>query len=180
MHEDPRKAGYGYFIHSVGEELSHLEAEISYRRSSGEALGFLEANADSIARHREKVRDAAQKRGINPDEAEKRFGKLNVRAVCERVGIEKAYKTTFAFYSSSVYEKNAATPEFLEPDREVARFELGPIIGTPPAGTFDALKTLVLVLGFAADLLEDYALSKETKVFSKELEKRGRIDGDVI
>jgi hypothetical protein len=171
MHEDPRKAAYGFLLHSVSEELRHLEAEIAYRRSSGEALGFLEANAHSRARHREEVRDAAQKRGIDPNEAEERFGKLNVRVVCERVGIEKAYKTTFAFYSSFVHEKNAATPEFLESDRGLARFELGPLVGTPPAGTFDALKTLVLVLGFAADLLEDSALSKDTKVLSKELDE---------
>lgn len=167
MHEDPRQAAYGFLLHSSAEKLAYLEAEIAYRRSSGEALGLLEANLDLRRKHQEEVCNAARKRGMDPVEAQKRFGKLNVRAVCERVGIEKAYKVTFAFYSSFVHEKNAATHEFLESDRGVARFELGPLVETPLAGTFDALKTLFLVLGFAADLLEDSALSRETKGLSK-------------
>jgi len=69
-----------------------------------------------------------------------------------------------------VHEKNAATGEFLESDRGVARFELGPLVESPLAGTFGALKTLILVLGFAADLLEDSALSRETKVLSRRLD----------
>ena len=107
---------------------------------------------------------------MDPVEAQKRFGKLNVRAVCERIGIPRAYKVTFAYYSSFVHEKNEATYEFLESDERLARFELGPLVETPLAATLDALKTLFLVLGFAADLLEDSNLSGETKVLSRKLD----------
>jgi hypothetical protein len=64
------------------------------------------------------------------------------------------------------HERNAATSEFVESVQEVARFELGLLVGILPAKTFDALKALFLTLGFAGDLLEDSALSKDVTEYT--------------
>ena len=113
----------------------------------------------------------AAKRGYDPEEVRKRHGKLNIREICKRFGIEKAYLVDFAFESSHVHEKHVAYSSYSF-DKDGRRFfNLGIVEEGIPHAVADILINLSRVLVVSSRLLEDESLIKKSEVLAKSVHK---------
>jgi hypothetical protein len=163
MQEDPIAAAYGYLLHGVTTEIGTVEAEIEHRAKSGEELGNLRRNLESLNSYRKDLEKLAIEQGRDPLKAKNKFGKLNVRQTCERLGIEKAYHVTYAWDSGFVHESNIASSDFTSQYRAEWCFDLGPLVEVPSEDAVDALRQCSFVLLWSADILGETDLADSAR-----------------
>ncbi len=149
-----------------------MQVELEYRQGEGMNAGNLARNLRALQEELMQLRDAAAHLGLNPDEIQKKHGKLNVREVCKRFGIEKAYLVNYAYCSSHVHEKNVATRDFYAPTPDEHAFNLGPVPLAAPHAIADALTGLAHVLDFASQIVEDQAAVTRSQDLLHELSVR--------
>ena len=173
MQEDPIAAAYGYLLQGVTTEIGTLEAEIEHRVKLGEQLGNLRRNLESLNSHRKELEKLATEQGRDPSRAKNKFGKLNVRQTCDRLGLEKSYLVTFAWDSGFVHEVNIASSDFTTQHGPEARFEAGPLVEVPDAAAVDALRQCSFVLLWSAETLGETDLADATQKCIDRLHARG-------
>jgi hypothetical protein len=111
-----------------------------------------------MKKHLENLQVLCRSREIDPELARKKHGRLNIREICRKFGIEKAYLVNYAYTSSFVHEKNVATADFYEGSPGSHKFEMGPIPKATSYAIADILMSLSLVLEIGCKILEDDGL----------------------
>jgi hypothetical protein len=164
MPADPIAASLGYLLAGVGTELSVAHAERTSRIDEDlPSSDALERNIENIeARHTE-LETLARARGLDPQLIEGKYGRLNFRDACSRLGIERAYLVNYAFASGYAHEKNVATSDFLSIDEDERRFELGPVRDSRIEAVADTLRYLFLAIHCAATVLGDQTASAQAE-----------------
>lgn len=152
---DPIAASLAYLIQGAHEEISTMEVELAYRRQQSIEAINLPINLKRMKKYLEELQVLSRRRNIDPDLARKKHGKLNIREICRKFDIEKAYLVDYAYTSSFVHEKNVATAEFYEGSPGSHKFEMGPIPKAIPYAIADILMSLSLVLEIGCKILED-------------------------
>jgi hypothetical protein len=157
--ENPVAGALGYLLEGLTSEAGQLTTELDHRQRVGEPVFQGPENLKSIQEQVRKLEAHARKLGHDPDKIRKRHGHLNVFQVCERFGLEKAYRVDYAFGSGHVHEKNVA-PSLFTAEKDGGReFEMGPIPGHGEPVTLDSMMDLTLVVGATAGVLGDKELS---------------------
>jgi hypothetical protein len=161
----PVEAALGYLLDSAAIEIGHLETEVGFREAEAEPLGFAAVNLDLAREHYGDLRDAAAAKGFDPERLRSRYGRLNYRDVCRRLGIERAYQVGYAFMGAYVHEKNAATDDFVMEKDGQRSFVVGPV-GPPErnaASVLDALVDMTRILPVAATIMEREGLAETSE-----------------
>lgn len=152
----PVEAALGYLLDSAAIEIGHLDAEIGYMEAEGEPVGCAPQNLRRARNHYADLREAASKKGFDPDLLRSRYGRLNYRDVCQRFEMERAYRVGYAYLGAFAHEKNAAADDFVSEKGERRDFEMGPV-GPPErnaATVFDVLGLMTAILPIAASIME--------------------------
>ena len=168
----PEAASLGYLMQGATEEISVMEVELAHRTRNGTETVNLPANLNREREHLEDLRKLCIEKGIDPELALKKHGKLNVRETCRKFGIEKAYLVDYALDSSHVHEKNVATSHFHSESTASHEFELGPIPVAVPHAVADTLRNLSLVLEIGCQILEDQELIRRTADLRRAVQER--------
>jgi len=172
MGKDPVAASLGYLIQGSLEELSTARVEFNYRKDQQLESHNMHRNIQALESHLDSLYETTRKRGYDPEEIRKKYGKTNVREVCKRYGIEKAYLVDFAHYSSHVHEKNVATNLFASESPSTRDFAMGPIPNAIPHCIADALTNLIRVIEFGCVLVEDEKLISRAQKVGTQLTER--------
>ena len=152
----PAEAALGYLLDSAAIEIGHLSAEIGYMEAEGKPPGFAPENLERAHKHHSDLGQAASDMGFDRDRLQSRYGRLNYRDVCQRFGMDRAYKVGYAFLGAFAHEKNAAASDFVTDKGEHRDFEVGPV-GPPErnaATVFDVLGLMAAILPVAASIME--------------------------
>ena len=160
MTSQPIAAALGFLLDSAASEISHVQAELSYRQINSEPIHLLAKNLAVLQRHYELLKQATRDRHLDPDRIRRTHGRLNIREVCKRFDIEKAYLVDYAFNSAYVHEKNAASSEYVIEGEHERQFHLGPV-GSPDAAAamvFDVLMNMARVLTTATRIVQEKAI----------------------
>lgn len=169
LKENPIKGSIGYLLFGVSEEIKSLDAEIEHRKSRQQVLGKLERNRKTIKEYHDELKAIAKKRGINPDQAQKEFGKINTKKLCKKYGIGKAYKVNFAFQSGFIHARYETRQDFYEESSGMRTFNMGLLESGCREAALDALLNLALVISFAAEVVEDKKVITETDSILREI-----------
>jgi len=156
MSRRPVAAALGFLLDSTALEISHVQAELDHRQVNGEPVHLLPKNRETLQAHYEALNRAARDRHLDPDEIRRTHGRLNIREVCKRFDIEKAYLVDYAFNSAYVHEKNAASSEYVIEGENERQFHLGPIgvPGGPATIAVDVLMNMARVLTIATRIVQ--------------------------
>ena len=158
MTTDPIAASLAYLMQGANEEISTMEVELAYRKQHGLEAINLPTNLKHMHKYVENLQVLCRNRGIDPEVARKKHGKLNIREICRKFGIEKAYLVNYAYTSSYIHEKNVATADFYYESPGSRNFEMGPIPQAISYAIADSLMNLALVLEIGCKILEDEGL----------------------
>lgn len=179
----PVHAAFGYILDGLASEIARMEAELEHRRAASEPVHQLPANLDAYRKEFADLSAAAQARDLAPELVRRRHGRLNIREVCKRFGIEKAYLVDYASASNYVHEKGAAAGGYMEDVAQGRRFHLGPIgvLGGPTTIAIDGLTNFARVLAVATRVVEDEPLVQQADGLSGRLaEIRMRLDSETF
>ena len=168
---NPISGSLGYLIQGSAEEISAMEAELNHRTKTGEVTGNLGVNLESMRKHMSLYESLARRHNLNPRKIQKQHGILNVRNVCKKYGIEKAYFVDYCYYSSHVHEKNVATSEFLKDREGIRQFEFGPIADGCVECVVDVLRNLGMVISIASDILQDKDINRSIRAMRAKLDE---------
>jgi len=174
MKEDPVAASYGYLLHGASTEIKVIEVEIEHREKFGEEPGFMHKNLKSLKLYRKMLEELCIAQNRDPLTALNKFGRLNVRQVCKRLGIEKAYSVTFSWDSGFVHGNNITSDQFVYDHGPDVHFDLGPLLDSPDAGIIDALRQCSFVLFWSADIIDDQELASSARSCVDQLHSWGR------
>jgi hypothetical protein len=158
MSTDPIASSIAYLMQGAHEEISTMQVELEYRKQHALEAINLPTNLKHMRKYLENLQVLLRNRGIDPDVARKKHGKLNIREVCRKFDIEKAYLVNYAFSSSYIHEKNVATDAFYSETPGSRNFEMGPIPQAISYSIADSLLNLSLVLEIGCKILEDEGL----------------------
>lgn len=159
MTTDPVAGSLGYLLAGSRQKLSVASAERDHRVADGlPPSAALESRImDYQARH-ERFEALAVARDLDPLKLERRYGRLNFREACDRLGIEKAYTVNYAFASGYAHERDIATQDFCSSDQDDRCFEMGPILDSRIEAVADTLRYLFLSVQGAAAIVGDQQL----------------------
>jgi len=179
MAANPYAGSLGYLLAGASEELSVAKSERDHRATEGlPASEALELNIkDFEARHKE-LQNLALARDLDPVRIERRYGRLNFRETCKRLGIENAYLVNYAFASGYAHEKNIATGDFSALGDGERQFELGPVLDSRIEAVADTLRYLFIAIQGAASLLDDQVAVEQAEAELRRLE--GLADWPVV
>jgi hypothetical protein len=172
MEQDPVAASLGFLLQGAFEEISTMRAEFEYRENEHLKTHHLSINIQTLKKHRNLLCEIAKNRGYDPETIRKRFGKLNVREICQRYGIEKSYLVDYAYFSSYIHEKNVATSHFYSESADSRNFEFGPISEDISYSIADTMNNTIRVIEFGCIILKDKILIERTQELSRLLSDR--------
>jgi hypothetical protein len=152
----PVAAALGFLLDGTTAEIAQVEAELSHRQGTGEPVHQLPNNRTRLQESYEALGRFARERGLDPEKIRRIHGRLNIRAVCKRFGIEKAYLVDYGLSTSYVHEKNAASSDYVIEGKDERQFHLGPVgsPGGPATIAIDVLMDMARVLTIATRIVE--------------------------
>jgi hypothetical protein len=163
----PQAASLGFLIQGATEEIATVEAELDSRKQTGLSTGNLQENLQRMGEYVQSLKKLCRTKGIDPEQAQKRHGRLNFRQVARDFGIENAYLVGYAWASSYVHEKNVAASVYYSATPERHNFALGPIPGEAVhAAVPDSVKYLTTVFEVASEILDDKELAHRSERLS--------------
>lgn len=172
MKSNPVEASLGYLLYSCSEELSIDQTEFEYRTENNLELGYIAEHIEAKRNYFNKLKSEASSKGLNPDMIQKKYGKLSIYKICQKLGIEKAYKVNYAYDCGHIHERNLTTNYIVKTDEDGRKFELGPINEACLESVADILTNLSLSLSAAAEVVEDKDLIIEAENLMNEVKKR--------
>jgi hypothetical protein len=158
MIKQPVPAAFGYLLGGVSEEITFMQEELRHRTASGMDAGNLQANITVMTEYRTSLEARAKALGYDPAIILKRYGRLNFRQVCTDLGLEKAYLVSYKFSSTCTHGFAASVDQFIREHDGIRELDFGPAADHAFASVLDALKNLIVVIGFAAEIVEDDAI----------------------
>jgi hypothetical protein len=75
---DPIASSLAYLMQGAKEEISTMEVELRYRKETGLTTLNLPVNLERMREYLKQLQELCQKKGIDPEDACKKHGKLNV------------------------------------------------------------------------------------------------------
>jgi hypothetical protein len=138
----PAAAALGFLLDGTAAEMSQVEAELNHRRGMGQPVHLLPNNRARLQERYDALGRFARERGFDPEKIRRTHGRLNIREVCKRFGVEKAYLVDYGLTTSYVHEKNAASSDYVIEGKDERQFHLGPV-GTPGGPVTIAIDVLM-------------------------------------
>jgi hypothetical protein len=161
----------GYLIQGAWEEIGAMEVELKHRNDTGKETGNLAANLEAMREQLALYESFARRHNLDADAIRKQHGKLNVKSVCEKFGIQRAYLVDYCYESSHVHEKNVATRDFCIEQKGQRAFHFGPIPNACVECVEDILRTLGLVISIASDILEEKDITQSIQKITAGLDE---------
>jgi len=160
----PAAAALGFLLDSTASEIGHVQAELDHRRVESQPVHLLPENRDRLQNHYDALGCFARDRGFDPEQIRRSHGRLNIREVCRRFGVEKAYLVDYAFTTAYVHEKNAASSEYVIDRKDQRQFHLGPVgvPGGPGTIAIDVLMNMARVLTMATRIVQQEDIVKRS------------------
>lgn len=162
MTEAPVAAALGFLLDGTASEIGQVEALLDHRQRNGLPVHRLPRNLERLRKHYEVLGRLARERGLEPELVRRTHGRLNVREVCKRFGVDNAYLVDYALTTGYVHEKNLATSDYVIERKDERQFHLGPVgvLGGPATIAIDVLMNLARALTVATRIVEDGELVK--------------------
>lgn len=163
-------AAYGYLLKGAHDQVEIFKTMLessNETRSNAEALG--KKLSDSQEAYKS-YRSLALENNFDPDEVQKKHGKINVFETCQKMGIEDVYRIDFAYMSSHVHERNMATLMFTKEHDDRCSFISGPVeneFAKPMA--MEVIKKLAIAIGFCAEVTGDKGSHEKAEDLLKEI-----------
>lgn len=169
----PVAAALGFLLDGAASEVSQVEAELDHRQRHGLPVHLLPRNLETLRAHYERLGRLARDRDLDPEAVRRAHGRLNVREVCRRFGVEKAYLVDYALTTGYVHEKNLATSDYVIERPDERQFHLGPVgvPGGPVTIAIDVLNNVARLMTIATLILQDGELTKRADELQKKLVK---------
>jgi hypothetical protein len=119
-----------------------------------------------MQKHVQLLEGLCRAKGIDPEQARKRHGRLNFHQTARNFGLEKAYLVDYAYASSHVHEKNVATSVFYFETPESRNFNLGPVPDEAVHAVPDSVKYIMTVLEVASKIIDEKELVHRSESLS--------------
>lgn len=167
----PAAAALGFLLDGAASEIAQIEAELAHRQVNGQPVHLLPQNRERLQGQQNTLECAARDKGLDPERIRRAHGKLNIRDVCKRFGIEKAYLVDCAFTTAYVHEKNAASSSYVIEKEDDRQFHLGPVgvAGGPITIAIDVLMNMARVLTIAARIVQQESIIQRADEILKKL-----------
>lgn len=167
--DNPVSGALGYLLKGSTDEIRMMETELKHFLDTKANIGQLETNLQTCKDDRTKLRATASSHGLDPDLIEKRHGKMNVKKICARNGIEKSYKVDYTFGSLFAHSHHASMDGLIQNYENARLFILGPNTEETGGMVSDAISYMALVLDIAARIVGDTLLVKRTENLSSKI-----------
>lgn len=172
IQNDPIGASLGFLLSGGKQEIEMMEYDLQQRCSEKEHLGNLPKNLQTWKDYRETLEGIIRKHGLSLEDIRKKYKRLSPWKICKNLGLERAYKISYAFMSGHVHERGFANEVFLdESQSDVRKFVLGPVCSGCVEGVVDVLYTLIANLCGAAAIIGESDLEENCKEIGDRISK---------
>jgi hypothetical protein len=154
IEKDPIPASYGYLLSGVKEEIKIGESWFQHLNNSKQASGNMENNLQNLKDYVQAIEKEIQKHGLSAEKVLKEYGKISVKTVSKKLGIEDHfYDVSFGFMSGYTHERGFGLDDYSFEMSEVRVFQLGPIYNNP-GSIMDTFHNLLRNLITAASIVD--------------------------